>query len=625
MISDTICPVATIRNVAIIAHVDHGKTTLVDQLLYQSGMFRSEDLDKLAGGQHGLIMDSNPIERERGITILSKNCALRYTGLDGISYKINIIDTPGHTDFGGEVERVLKMADGVLLLVDALDGPMSQTRFVLSKALQHGLKPIVVINKVDRPDARPDNVMDDVFDLLVQLNADDHALDFPVIYASAKQGWATTDLVAPNRDMIPVFEAILTHIPAPVNDRLLPLQMLVNTLDYSEYFGRIAIGRIYAGEVVTGGMVTVISRSGPITCQKVVQLFCFEGLTKMPVAVVSAGDICAISGLDPVDIGDTVACPDSPAALPTIKVDEPTMHTTFRINDGPYSGLDGKSVTSTKIKERLERELQHNVALRVESGCTAEEFVVSGRGLLHLGILIENMRREGFELCVGKPEVIIREIDGRLHEPIERLVVDCPADCQSAVMNILGERRTKLLTMEVGVGDSDYVHMEFLIPARGLFGLHTRMMNATKGRSVMHHLFEHYGTLRGSIPQRQAGVMIASETGTSTSYALDSLYDRGFFFVHPGEPIYEGQIVGEHCKENDITVNLTKQKQLTNFRAVGKDDSKRIRPPRDMSLEIALEYIQDDELVEVTPKRIRLRKRLLTENDRKRAIRQKNK
>ncbi|MFC1512282.1 translational GTPase TypA [Candidatus Latescibacterota bacterium] len=621
MISDTMCTVAAIRNVAIIAHVDHGKTTLVDQLLYQSGMFRSEDLDKLSGGQHGLIMDSNPLERERGITILSKNCALRYTGLDGISYKINIIDTPGHADFGGEVERVLKMADGVLLLVDAFDGPMSQTRFVLSKALQHGLNPIVVVNKVDRPDARPDKVVDEVFDLLVQLNADDHALDFPVIYASAKQGWAATDLAAPKRDMRAVFEAILTHIPAPANDRSLPLQMLVNALDYSEYVGRIAIGRIYAGEVATGGMVTVISRSGPITHQKVVQLFRFEGLTKMPVDVVSAGDICAISGLDPVDIGDTVACPDSPAALPIIKVDEPTMHTTFQINDGPFSGLDGKSVTSTKIKVRLERELQQNVALRVEP----DEFFVSGRGLLHLGILMENMRREGFEFCVGKPEVIIREIDGRLHEPIERLVVDCPADCQSAVMNILGVRRTELLNMEVGVGDSDNVHMEFLIPARGLFGLHAHMMNATKGRVVMHHLFEHYGTLRGSIPQRQAGVMIASETGQSTAYALDSLYDRGFFFVHPGDPIYEGQIVGEHCKENDITVNLTKQKQLTNFRAVGKDDSARIRPPRDMSLEIALEYIRDDELVEVTPKRIRLRKRLLTENDRKRAARQKNK
>ncbi|MCE5250000.1 translational GTPase TypA [bacterium] len=625
MITDTICPVSTIRNVAIIAHVDHGKTTLVDQLLYQSGMFRSEDLDKLAGGQHGLVMDSNPIERERGITILSKNCSLRYTGLDGISYKINIIDTPGHADFGGEVERVLKMADGVLLLVDAFDGPMSQTRFVLSKALEHGLKPIVVVNKVDRLNARPDTVVNDVFDLLVQLNANDNALDFPVVYASAKQGWATTDLAAPASDMRSVLEAIINHIPAPANDPSKPFQMLVNTLDHSEYVGRIAIGRIYAGEVSTGGMVTVISRSGSITRQKVVQLFRFEGLTKIPVDIASAGDICAVSGLDPVDIGDTVACPVSPAALPTIKVDEPTMHTTFRINDGPFSGQDGKLVTSTKIKERLERELQQNVALRVDSGPTAHEFLVSGRGLLHIGILIENMRREGFEFCVGKPEVIIREIDGKLHEPIERLVVDCPSDCQSSVMNIVGERRTELLTMAVGTGDSDNVHMEFLIPSRGLFGLHTRMMNATKGRAVMHHLFEHYGILRGDIPQRQAGVIIASETGQSTAYALDSLYDRGFFFVNPGVPIYEGQVVGEHCKENDITVNLTKQKQLVNFRAVGKDDSARTRPPREMSLEIALEYIQDDELVEVTPKWIRLRKRLLVESDRKRAARQKNK
>ena len=613
----------TIRNVAIIAHVDHGKTTLVDRLLYQSGMFRTEDLDKLAGGQHSLIMDSNPIERERGITILSKNCALIYTGLDGVTCKINIIDTPGHADFGGEVERVLKMADGVLLLVDAVDGPMSQTRFVLFKALQHGLKPIVVVNKVDRPDARADDVVTDVFDLLVQLNANDCALDFPVIYASAKQGWATTDLAVPNSDMRPVFEAILAHVPPPKNDRTAPLQMLVTTLNYSDYLGRIAIGRVFSGEVAVGGMVTVISRSGSITRQKVVQLFQFEGLTRKPTEMVSAGDICAISGLDPVDIGDTIACPDHPAALPTIMIDEPTMHTTFRINDGPFSGQDGKSVTRTKIGERLEKELQQNVALRVEPGSTADEFVVSGRGLLHLGILIENMRREGFELCVGKPEVIIREIDGRPHEPIERLVVDCPSVCQSTVMSILGERRTELLTIETGGGDSDNIHMEFLIPSRGLFGFHTHMMNVTHGRAVMHHAFEHYGFLRGPIPQRQAGVMVSMETGQSTAYAIDALYDRGIFFVNPGEPIYEGQIVGENSKDKDITVNLTKQKQLNNFRAVGKDDATRVRPPRIMSLEIALEYIQDDELVEVTPSRIRLRKRLLSENDRKRAARKK--
>ena len=625
MKTDTILKSNTIRNVAIIAHVDHGKTTLVDRLLYQSGMFRSEDLDKLAGGQHGLIMDSNPLERERGITILSKNCALRYTGVDGITYKINIIDTPGHASFGGEVERVLKMADGVLLLVDAFDGPMSQTRVVLSKALEHGLKPIIVVNKVDRPDARPDDVVSSVFDLLVQLNADDDALDFPVIYASAKQGWATTDLSVPGTDMRVVFEEIINRVPSPLANSEASLQMLVTTLDYSDYVGRIAIGRVFAGEVEQGEMVTVINRNGSTTTQKVVQLYKFEGLTKTPADVVGAGDICAIAGLDPVDIGDTIACSDNPVALPSIKVDEPNMHTTFRINDGPFAGQDGKSVTSTKIRERLERELQQNVSLRVEPGRTAEEFVVSGRGLLHLAILIENMRREGFELCVGKPEVIIREIDGIAQEPIERLAIECPIECQSAVMNILGERRTEMLNMVSGIGESDFVHLEFLIPARGLFGLHTRMMNATQGRAVMHHSFECYGRMRGSIPQRQAGVMVSTENGQATAYALDSLYDRGFFFVKPGDRIYEGQIVGEHCKDNDITVNLTKQKQLTNFRAVGKDDASRVRPPRIMSLEIALEYIQDDELVEVTPNYIRLRKRLLTESDRRRASRKKDK
>ncbi len=611
----------TIRNVAIIAHVDHGKTTLLDRLLYQSGMFRNEDLDKLAGGQHGLIMDSNPIERERGITILSKNCSIVYTASDGSVCKINFIDTPGHADFGGEVERVIKMADGVLLLVDAFDGPMSQTRFVLSKALAHGLRPIVVINKVDRPNARADEVMNAVFDLLVELNADDHALDFPVIFASAKNGWATADLAVPNSDMRPVFDAIFDHVPPPRNDREAPLQMLVTTLDYSEYLGRIAIGRVFSGEVAEGETVTVIDRSGSSTRQKIVKLFQFEGLSRTQVNVVSAGDICAIAGLSPVDIGDTIACAVKPSALPTIVVDEPTMHTMFRINDGPFSGRDGKQVTSTKIRERLQRELQQNVALRVEQGRTADEFIVSGRGLLHLGILIENMRREGYELCIGKPEVIIREIDGRHHEPIERLVIDCPSECQSAVMSILGERRTELINIKTGGAESNNVHLEFLIPARGLFGLHTHLMNMTQGRAVMHHSFDHYGPLRGTIPQRINGVMVSMETGQSTAYALDSLYDRGIFFVNPGEHIYEGQIVGEHSKDNDITVNLTKQKQLTNFRAVGKDDHARVRPPRIMSLEIALEYIQEDELVEVTPSFIRLRKILLTENARKRASR----
>lgn len=610
-----------LRNVAIIAHVDHGKTTLVDQLLYQSGMFRQAELEKLAGGQHGLIMDSNPLERERGITIFSKNCAICYTDPDFVEYKINIIDTPGHADFGGEVERVLKMADGVLLLVDAFEGPMPQTRFVLSKALQHKLKPIVVVNKVDRPDARPEEVVNEVFDLFVALNADDHALDFPVIYASGRQGWATLESGKKGENLKPIFDAIIKYIPAPKNDSDLPLQMLVTSLERSDYVGKIAIGRIFAGVVRQAQKVTVIDNQGRHTQQKVMQLYTFDGLSKKAVDEVYAGDICAIAGLDPVDIGNTIACADNPSALPTIAVDEPTMHMTFRINDGPFAGKEGKYVTGRQIKERLEKELQTNVALRVEAGQSADEFKVSGRGLMHLGILLENMRREGYELCVGKPNVIIRYVDGQRQEPIERLVIDCPSDCQSAVMALLGDRRAELLCVDNKTGTDDYIHMEFMIPARGLFGLHARVMTATQGRAVMHHTFERYEPMRGAIPQRQAGVMIATESGTVTAYALDALYDRGVFFVSPGDAVYEGQVVGEHCKDNDIPVNVTRAKHQTNIRAAGKDDAARIKPPRKMSLEQALEYIQDDELVEITPQSIRIRKRLLKESDRRREAR----
>jgi len=607
--------------VAIIAHVDHGKTTLVDQLLYQSGMFRSAELEKLAGVQHGLIMDSNPLERERGITILSKNCAIHYTDPDGEEYKINIIDTPGHADFGGEVERVLKMADGVLLLVDAFEGPMPQTRFVLSKALLHKLKPIVVVNKVDRPDSRPDDVVNEVFDLFVALKADDRALDFPILYASGRNGWATRDLAQPGTTLQPVFDAIIEHVPAPKDDPDAPLQMLVTTLDYSDYVGRIAIGRVFAGTVSQSQKITVIDNQGRHTQQKVLQLYTFDGLGKKTVDTVIAGDICAIAGLDPVDIGNTVACADEPSPLPVIAVDEPTMNMTFRINDGPFAGREGKYVTGRHIRERLEKELQVNVALRVEPGQRADEFLVSGRGLMHLGILLENMRREGYELCVGKPSVIIREIGGLRQEPIERLVIDCPADCQSSVISLLGDRRSELISMDTKAGADNYIHMEFMIPSRGLFGLHARVMTATQGRAVMHHTFERYEPLRGSIPQRQAGVMVATETGIVTAYALDALYDRGIFFVEPGEMVYEGQVVGEHCKDNDIPVNPARAKQLTNMRATGKDDAARIRPARKMSLEATLEYIQDDELVEITPKSIRIRKRLLKEADRRRESR----
>lgn len=613
--------IQNIRNVAIIAHVDHGKTTLVDGLLYQSGMFRTEELDVLAGGKLGLIMDSNPIERERGITILAKNCSIQYTDQDGTEYKINIIDTPGHADFGGEVERVLKMADGVLLLVDAFEGPMPQTRFVLRKALENGLRPIVVVNKADRPDSRPNDVVNEVFDLLVQLNADDKALDFPVIFASAKEGWATKDLSHRTDNLKCVFDAIIHHVPAPQGDADAPLQMLVTTLDYSDYVGRIAIGRVFSGTISAGEQVTVIDRQSKHTQQKVMQLHQFHGLGKKQVDTVAAGDICAVVGLDPVDIGNTITCAEKPSQLPVIAVDEPTMHMTFRINDGPFAGREGKFVTSRQIAERLEKELHTNVALRVEPGKTSDEFKVSGRGLMHLGVLLENMRREGFELTVGKPSVIFREIDGTKHEPIELLAIDAPVECQSTVMSLLGDRRSELLRMDTRGGTGDYVHMEFFIPSRGLFGLHARMLNATQGRVVMHHTFERYEPMRGSIPQRQAGVLIATDTGMVTAYALDALFDRGFFFVKPGDQVYEGQIVGEHCKDNDICVNATRAKQLTNIRAAGKDDAARVKPARKMSLEATLEYIQEDELAEITPQSIRIRKRLLKDVDRRRAAR----
>jgi len=611
----------TVRNVAIIAHVDHGKTTLVDQLLYQSGMFRDEDLDKLAGGQHGLIMDSNPIERERGITILSKNCAIQYVDADGGVYKINIVDTPGHADFGGEVERVLKMTDGVLLVVDAFEGPMPQTRFVLGKALQHGLKPILVVNKADRHDARPDDVVSEVFDLFVDLDADNEALDFPVLFASAKEGWATTDLARPNDNLKPVYDAIIRSVPAPKVDPHRPLQMLVTTLEYSDYVGRVAIGKVFAGRLTQAQSVTVIDKDGRHTQQKVVQLYEFERLGKKPSLTAQAGDICAVAGLDPVDIGDTIACPDEPSALPIVAIDEPTMSMTFHVNNGPFAGKEGKYVTSLNLRDRLYKELQTNVALRVQPGENADAYVVSGRGLMHLGILLENMRREGYEVCVGKPEVIIKMVNGFRQEPIERLVIECPAECQSAVMSLIGNRRSEMLKMDSKSGVSDYVHMEFMIPSRGLFGLNARILTATQGRAVMHHTFERYEPMRGSIPQRQAGVMIATETGIVTAYALDALYDRGAFFVRPGDEVYEGQVVGEHCKDNDIPVNATKAKQLTNIRTSSKDDAARVRPPRIMSLEVCLEYIQQDELVEVCPKSIRIRKRFLKEADRRRAAR----
>jgi GTP-binding protein len=609
--------------VAIIAHVDHGKTTLVDKLVYQSGLYRNEELDKLAGGQHGLILDSNDLERERGITIISKNCAVAYQAADGEMYRINLIDTPGHADFGGEVERVLNMATGTLLLVDAYEGPMPQTRFVLQKSLERGLKPILVVNKVDRPDARPQEVVDEVFDLLVDLDAPDEVLDFQVIFASARQGWATTDLDKPSQSLQSLFEAIVNHVPAPDDgeNAKRPLQFQVTTLDYSDYVGRIAIGRVHAGTIKKRQRVAVIDHLGEVARKNVVQLLAFEGLERVEVEEVAAGDLCAVVGLEPIEIGDTVADADDPHALPHVRVDEPTLHMMFRVNDGPFCGRDGKYVTSRQISERLEKELRSNVALRVAPGPTQEQFRVSGRGLMHLGILIENMRREGFELCVGKPQVIYREIDGEKCEPIEQLVIDCPEDCQSSVMALLGDRRAEMVKMGHRSSTSGFIHMEFKIPARSLMGLRSRMLNATKGQAIMHHTLLGYEPIKGELPKRQLGVLISNETGSATAYSLDALYDRGIFFVRPGEEVYQGQVVGENCRAGDLVVNVVKAKQLTNVRAAGKDENAKVRPVREMALEACLEYIEDDELVEITPKNIRMRKTLLSENDRKREAR----
>jgi GTP-binding protein len=605
-----------IRNVAIIAHVDHGKTTLVDELLRQCGQFRQGEL------KGDCIMDSNPLERERGITILAKNCAIRYTDRDGRDFHINIVDTPGHADFGGEVERVLMMADGALLLVDAVDGTMPQTRYVLGKALENGLAPIVVINKMDRPEERHAQVLDEVFDLLVDLGADDHALDFPVIYASGKDGWAVTDpdeRPAPGEGNIhALFDAIIRRVPAPQFDAAAPLQMLITTIDYNDYVGRIGIGRVCAGRLKAGQAVVNIDRHGNATTQRVAQLFQFDGLGRQEVDAIEVGDIGAVVGLDRVDIGDTLADPASPVALPPVHVDEPTLHMTFRINDGPFAGREGQYVTARHLRERLEKELRSNVALRVNFGKAHDEFEVSGRGLLHLGILLENMRREGYELCVGKPKVIYHEKAGRRQEPLEHLVVDVPRDNLGPVMQLLGDRRGELLKMETR---GNLVHQEFIIPARGLIGLRNRLLTATAGEAIMHHVFARYDDVRGSIPCRSTGVMVAVESGQVTAYALDGLGDRGMMFVEPGEAVYEGQVVGEHCKSDDIGVNVVRQKKLTNMRASAKDFTVVLKAPRRMSLEAALEYIENDEFVELTPGAIRLRKRWLTENERRRNAR----
>jgi GTP-binding protein len=597
----------TIRNLAVIAHVDHGKTTLVDQMLRQCGQFRESQLK----GER--ILDSNDLERERGITITAKNIAIRYKDT-----KINLIDTPGHADFGGEVERVLKMADGCLLLVDAFEGPMPQTRFVLRKAFECKLKPIVVINKIDRPDARPRDVHDEVLDLFIELGAEEAALDFPTVYSSGTKGYATTDLKNIPEDIFALFDTIISHIPPPDVDPTAPVQMLVSALDYSDYVGRIGIGRVFAGTLKASQDVVVLHRDGTQTKERIGELYVFDGLSRKKATEVTAGDVCAVVGLASVDIGNTIADPENPVPLPIIDIDQPTLHMTFRVNNSPFVGRSGEYLTSRHLRDRLERELQTNVALQVEPGATPEEFYVSGRGMLHLSVLIENMRREGFEMGVGKPKVIYKELNGRKTEPVELCVIDVPSQHVGTVMELMGGRRGLCRTIDTRAESS---HLEFTIPARGLIGLRNRMLTATNGTAILHHTFYEYEFFRGSIPGRQNGVMVASDPGQVTAYALQGLADRGDFFVQPGDQVYEGQVVGEHCRDNDIPVNVCRPKKLTNMRAASADKTVVLKPPRNLSLEMALEFIEDDELVEVTPDAIRLRKRLLKEVERKRYVR----
>jgi GTP-binding protein len=594
-----------IRNIAIIAHVDHGKTTLVDCLLKQSGTFQAHE--KM--GER--IMDSNAIEKERGITILAKNCAIDYGGV-----RINVVDTPGHADFGGEVERVLSMVDAVLLVVDAVEGPMPQTRFVTRKALGLGLKAIVVVNKIDRPGARPGWVIDQTFDLFDKLGATDEQLDFEVVYASALQGWASLDATQQQPDMTPLFEAVLKYVPEPKTDAAGPLQLQVSTLDYNSYVGRIGIGRIRRGSVKPGQNVVLRYGDEDKGTGKIAQVLAFKGLERGPVDLAEAGDIVAITGIEDVNIGITVCDPEQPEGLPPIAVDEPTLAMMFQVNNSPLAGREGKFVTSRQIRERLMKELEHNVALRVEETRDADVFRVSGRGELHLTILIENMRREGFELAVSRPQVLLKHIDGVLNEPYEALTVDVEEAHQGGVMEALGQRRAEMRDMTLdGRGR---VRIEYRVPARGLIGFQGDFMNLTRGSGLMSHVFDGYAPFKGEMAERRNGVLISMENGEAVAYALWSLQERGKLFVSHGEKLYEGMIVGIHSRENDLVVNPIKTKKLTNVRASGKDDAILLTPPIELTLEYAVEFIADDELVEVTPESIRIRKRHLTENDRKR-------
>ena len=597
-----------IRNIAIIAHVDHGKTTLVDCLLKQSGQFRDSELTQEC------ILDSNDQERERGITILAKNISVMWKGV-----KINIIDTPGHADFGGEVERVLQMADGALVLVDAFEGPRPQTRYVLKKALEVGLQPVVVVNKIDRPDCRPHAVVDETFDLFVELGANDETLDFPYIFASAREGFATADPDVTTDNISQLLDMILEKIPGPLVKPDAPVQMMVTTLEYSNYLGRIAVGRLSGGKLHPGDRVALIRAEGKPEISKLDNVQVFDKLGRTDTAEAVAGDIVALIGLPDPEIGDTITCVDNQIALPRIAVDNPTLSMTFTINDGPLSGRDGKYVTTRHIRERLMRELESNVALRVEETEDKDKFKVSGRGILHLSVLIESMRREGYELCVGKPEVIRKEIDGKWHEPFELLEVDVPAEEVGSVMEQTCARKGQVL--EMTAAESGMTHLEFSIPARGLIGLRTRLLNATKGEAIIHHRFDSYKRVEGDVPKRPNGVLVSQEEGRVVGFALFKLQERAEMFVAPGDDVYEGMIVGENARDNDMVVNPIKEKKLTNIRTTSSDENIILKPPRDMSLEAALEYIENDEYVEVTPKAMRLRKILLRESDRKRVRR----
>lgn len=601
-----------IRNIAIIAHVDHGKTTLVDQLLQQTGTLNER------GPKVERMMDSNALEKERGITILAKNTCVHWGG-----YQINIVDTPGHADFGGEVERILSMVDSVLLLVDAVDGPMPQTRFVTQKAFARGLNPIVVINKIDRPGARPHWVMDQVFDLFDNLGATDAQLDFPVVYASALNGFAKLDLEQESNDMAPLLQTIVDHVEPPPVDPEGPFQMQISSLDYSSYVGTIGIGRVSRGHVKAKSPVKIIDPDGNIRSGRLLQLLGFKGLDRIEIEEARAGDIIAITGIDELSISDTICDPNTVEALPPLSVDEPTISMTFQVNDSPFAGQDGKFVTSRKIRERLQTELLHNVALRVEDTEDPDKFRVSGRGELHLSILIENMRREGYELAISKPEVIMREEDGIQQEPYERLTVDVEEQHQGSIMEKLGERRGEMQNM---VPDGKgRVRLDYQIPTRGLIGFHTEFLSATSGTGLLYHVFDHYGpAVKGRIGKRNNGVLIANCAGTARGFALFNLQDRGRLFIEPQTACYEGMIVGIHARDNDLVVNVTKEKQLTNMRASGTDENIILTPAIKYSLEQALEFIDDDELVEVTPKSIRLRKKELKENDRKKTARAEN-